>query len=205
MYVVRRKQSLIQKNLGSNTLEIRERFNLDYGVPSTLLMLLQRRCATSLADFPTIVKHMKAKNLFATTVALLAANAGNLAAGRLTDRYGSRYMIIGALAIAALDFAVLPGTPAHLWSTAFAIVVWGVCGWGLLVPQQHRLITLSPGSAPLLLGLNSAALCVGVSASGVVGAAAVEVFNRHQLGYVGAVLVAVALVIAKQAYRLIRI
>lgn len=72
------------------------------------------------------------------------------------------------------------------------------------MPQQHRLITLSPGSAPLLLGLNSAALYVGVSASGVIGAVAIELFDRNQLGAVGAALVAVSLVIAEQAYRLIR-
>jgi MFS transporter, DHA1 family, inner membrane transport protein len=133
-----------------------------------------------------------------------AATAGNLAAGKLTDRYGSRYVIIGALAIAALNFALLPWSSAHLWSAAFAIVAWGVCGWGLLVPQQHRLITVSPGAAPLLLGLNAAALYVGVSASGVIGAAAIDLFDRHQLGYVGAALVAASLVIAEQAYRLIR-
>ncbi|WP_151633021.1 MFS transporter [Noviherbaspirillum aerium] len=133
-----------------------------------------------------------------------AATAGNLAAGKLTDRYGSRYVIIASLAIAAVNFALLPWTSAHLWSAAIAIVAWGICGWGLLVPQQHRLITLSPGSAPLLLGLNSAALYVGVSASGVIGAVAIELFDRHQLGVVGAALVAVSLVIAEQAYRLIR-
>ena len=133
-----------------------------------------------------------------------AATAGNLAAGKLTDRYGSRYMIVGSLAIAALNFALLPWTSAHLWSAVIAIIAWGICGWGLLVPQQHRLITVAPASAPLLLGLNSAALYVGVSASGVIGAAAIELFDSHYLGYVGGVLIAVSLIVAEQAYRLIR-
>jgi predicted MFS family arabinose efflux permease len=76
----------------------------------------------------------------------LAATVGNLAAGKLTDRFGSRTIIYGAIAVSAIDFALLPFATAHYWSAAVAIIVWGVCGWGLLVPQQHRLISLSPGA-----------------------------------------------------------
>lgn len=134
----------------------------------------------------------------------VAATVGNLAAGKLTDRFGNRLIINGAIALAAIDFALLPWTTAHLWSSALAIVVWGLCAWGLLVPQQHRLISLSPGSAPLLLGLNSAALYVGVSASGVIGAAGITLLDRHRLGFIGAAFIVLALVIAQQADRLIR-
>ncbi|MDK1388530.1 MFS transporter [Sinorhizobium sp. 8-89] len=131
----------------------------------------------------------------------IAATAGNFAAGYITDRFGSRLAINGSLAAAAINFALLPWTTAHLWSSALALVVWGVCGWGLLVPQQHRLISLAPGSASLLLGLNSAALYVGVSASGVIGAAGITLLDRYQLGLIGAAFIALALVIAQITYR----
>lgn len=134
----------------------------------------------------------------------LAAMVGNLAAGKLTDRFGSRTIIYGAIAFSAIDFVLMPFATAHYWSAAVAMIVWGVCGWGLLVPQQHRLISLSPGSAPLLLGLNSAALYVGVSAAGVVGAASITLLDRHQIAFVGAALLALAFIIARQADRLIR-
>jgi MFS transporter, DHA1 family, inner membrane transport protein len=133
----------------------------------------------------------------------VAATVGNLVSGKLTDRFGNRSIIYGSLAVAAIDFALMPWTSAHLWSSALAMVVWALSGWGLIVPQQHRLISLSPGSAPLLLGLNSAALYVGVSASGVIGAAGITLFDRHQLGFVGAAFIAFALVISQQAARLI--
>jgi predicted MFS family arabinose efflux permease len=133
-----------------------------------------------------------------------AATVGNLSAGKLTDRFGSRTIIYGALALGAVNFALLPWAAAQLWSAALSIVVWGVCGWGLLVPQQHRLISLAPASAPLLLGLNSAALYVGVSAAGVVGAASIALLDRHQIGLVGAALLAAAFIIARLADRLIR-
>jgi predicted MFS family arabinose efflux permease len=133
----------------------------------------------------------------------LAAMVGNLAAGKLTDRFGSRTIIYGAIALSAIDFVLMPFATAHYWSAAVAMVVWGVAGWGLLVPQQHRLISMSPGSAPLLLGLNSAALYVGVSAAGVVGAASITLLDRHQIAFVGAALLALAFIIARQADRLI--
>lgn len=130
-----------------------------------------------------------------------AATVGNLTAGRLTDQFGSRRIINVAIVVAAADFALMPWTSAHLSTAMVAIVVWGLCGWGLLVPQQHRLIDIAPAAAPLLMGLNSAALYFGVSASGVIGAAGITFFDKYNLGLVGAVLIAIAFVAAELAYR----
>jgi MFS transporter, DHA1 family, inner membrane transport protein len=129
----------------------------------------------------------------------VAATVGNLAAGRLTDRFGSRRIINVAIAVAALDFALLPWTSASLATAVPALVVWGLCGWGLLVPQQHRLISITPAAAPLLLGLNSAAVYVGVSMSGLIGGAVITRVDSHALGLVGAVFIAVALLVAEWA------
>ena len=129
----------------------------------------------------------------------IAATVGNLAAGKLTDRFGSRRIIDGSIALAAIALASMPWATAHLWSAALVVMVWGMCGWGLLVPQQHRLISLSPGAAPLLLGLNSASLYVGVAASGVIGAAGITLLDRHQLGLIGAALLVMALLLARLA------
>jgi MFS transporter, DHA1 family, inner membrane transport protein len=129
----------------------------------------------------------------------VAATVGNLAAGRLTDRFGSRRIINASIAIVALDFALLPWTSASLVTAVPALVVWGLCGWGLVVPQQHRLISITPAASPLLLGLNSAAIYVGVSMSGLIGGVAITLFDAHALGLVGAVFIAVALLVAECA------
>lgn len=131
----------------------------------------------------------------------VAATVGNLAAGRLTDRFGSRRIINASIAIVALDFALLPWTSVSLLTAVPALVIWGMCGWGLFVPQQHRLIGIAPSSAPLLLGLNSAALYVGVSMSGLIGGAAITWFDSYALGLVGAVFIAAALIVAEWAHR----
>jgi predicted MFS family arabinose efflux permease len=72
------------------------------------------------------------------------------------------------------------------------------------VPQQHRLIGLAPAAAPLLMGLNSAALYVGVSTAGVLGAAGIAMLERHSVGLLAAILLALAFGIAVLADRLIR-
>jgi len=134
----------------------------------------------------------------------VAATAGNLAAGRLTDRFGSRVIINSAIVILLLDFLALPWSSASLPSAALALIVWGVCGWGLVVPQQARLISIAPAAAPLLLGLNSAALYMGVSAAGVIGATGIAMFDRHLLGLVAAIPIALAFGFAQLADRQIR-
>ncbi|MBV8123594.1 MAG: MFS transporter [Paucibacter sp.] len=130
----------------------------------------------------------------------ITATIGNLMAGRLTDRFGSRRIINATVAIAAVNFALLPLSSAHLLTAALAIVVWGLCGWGFVVPQQHRLINITPSAAPLLLGLNSAALYVGVSMSGLLGGAAINLIDRHSLGLVGSVFIVLALFTAEWAH-----
>jgi DHA1 family inner membrane transport protein len=133
----------------------------------------------------------------------VAATIGNLVAGRLTDRFGSRRIINGAIALVAIDFALLPWTAGTLATAVPALVVWGLCGWGLLVPQQHRLIGIDPASAPLLLGLNSAALYVGVSMAGLIGGAALAHIDARSLGLVGSIFILASLAAAEGAQRLI--
>jgi len=130
----------------------------------------------------------------------IAATAGNLGAGWVTDHFGSRRIINIASVLTGADFGLMPWTSAHLATGAAAVIVWGVCGWGLLVPQQHRLIGLAPAMAPVLMGLHTAAIYVGVSASGVIGAAAIASIGKYYLGVVGAAFVAIALLAAELAH-----
>lgn len=46
--------------------------------------------------------------------------------------------------------------------TAFvaAMVLWSVCGWSFMVPQQARLAAIAPERAPVLFALNAAAIYV---------------------------------------------
>jgi predicted MFS family arabinose efflux permease len=123
----------------------------------------------------------------------------NLATGRLSDTIGSRRVIPVALVVLALAMAALPFAGANIWTTVAVVAVWGSVSWGLLAPQQHRLVSVAAQSAPVVLGLNTSATYFGVTAAGVIGALAIPTLGGHALGYVGAAIVVVALLVAEVA------
>jgi len=123
----------------------------------------------------------------------------NLITGRLSDSIGDRNVIVVLLIALALVMAWLPFASANLWTTAIAVAIWGAAAWGLLAPQQHRLVVVAPHSAPVVLGLNTSGSYLGFTVAGVVGALAIPVVGGHNLGYIGAAFVAIALGIAELA------
>jgi predicted MFS family arabinose efflux permease len=134
----------------------------------------------------------------------IAATLGNLAAGSLSDRFGSRRVINVALVVVALDFALMPWIGAGFFGAAIAVAIWGFCGWGFVVSQQHRLVSIDAGLAPILLALNASAIYLAISAAAAVGALVVGVIDPHHLPLVTSVLVIASLFCAELAYRLIR-
>lgn len=145
-----------------------------------------------------------------TTLAVLlfiwgvAATVGTLGSGALVDRIGARRIINTAIVVIALDFALLPWSSAHLATTVVALILWGVCAWGLVTPQTHRLIGAMPAAAPMLTGLNNASLHVGVSIAPLLGQVGIAWFGVHRLGLVGAVPIVLSLIAAETAQVLIR-
>jgi predicted MFS family arabinose efflux permease len=131
----------------------------------------------------------------------IAATAGNSLAGRLVDRFDNRRIINLGLCVGIVNFCALPWTSAHIASALAALVIWGLVGWGLLVPQQHRLVKLAPQVAPLLLALNNTATYGGLACSGALGGLVLLTIDPHYLAIVGAALIAVALVLAEAAHR----
>ena len=134
----------------------------------------------------------------------IAATIGNLAAGQLTDRFGDRRVVNLAIVILALDFALMPWSSTSLGPAVVALAVWGCCGWGLVVSQQHRLIGIAPGLTPILLALNAAAIYVAVSASGAMGGLVLGMLGSHELPIVSTLLILGGLATAELAHRLIR-
>jgi DHA1 family inner membrane transport protein len=131
----------------------------------------------------------------------LSGVVSNIIVGRMIDRVGTRRVLIALLTIVLADFFLVRWAGASLWTAIPVIVLWGGCGWAILVPQQHRIITIAPTVAPILLGLNNSATFLGATAAGVIGAAGLQMVGAHNLGVVGAVFVASALVTSELAAR----
>ncbi|HEY4262732.1 MAG TPA: MFS transporter [Schlesneria sp.] len=130
----------------------------------------------------------------------VAATIGNLIAGPLVDKFESRKIINAALLIAILNFCLFPWTSADPITASFALVTWAICGWGMMVPQQHRLVTTAPEIAPLLLALNNTAFYIGLACSGAIGGLVIAVVDRHFLSLVGAASLLIALSLAEWAH-----
>jgi DHA1 family inner membrane transport protein len=133
----------------------------------------------------------------------VAATVGNLAAGSLIDRFGNRRIINLAIVVVALHFALMPWASANLAATVLTTVVWGFCGWGLFVGQQHRLIGIAPTLAPILLALNASATYIAASIASTAGALAMLAMEPRNLPFVGGALLLVGLLAAELAHRCI--
>jgi predicted MFS family arabinose efflux permease len=129
----------------------------------------------------------------------VSGTIANLIVGRMADSFGSRKLILGMLVVLALVLSSLSWAGASLWTAIPALVLWGACGWGLLAPQQHRLVAVAPQTAPVVLGLNTSCTYLGVTTAGVIGALGMPIFGGHNLGILGAALVIVALGFAELA------
>ena len=106
----------------------------------------------------------------------VAGTSTNLYAGRLIDRIGTQKVLIFFLIVLLITVALLP-----------------------LSPQQHRLVSIAPEGASVVLGLNTSCTYLGVSAAGLIGAAGIRIVGAHNLGVISALAVALAMVASQLA------
>lgn len=131
----------------------------------------------------------------------VGAALGNVAGGQLADRAGARPTVVAALVLsvvtlASISLAVrLP--PDHAGPALFALTfVWGAAGWAFPPAQSSHLLGLSAASAPLVLALNWSALFLGIALGSVVGGLVLQFGTAGDLGWVGALFPAAALLVA---------
>lgn len=121
---------------------------------------------------------------------------GNFGAGMLADRIGGREVVALALAWLVVSLLVLPLTTGSFGLATAEIVLFGIAAFAITTPQQHRLITLSSGSASVLVSLNAAILYLAIAMSGIVGAIGIEWAGAQYLGFIATALAAVAIPLA---------
>ncbi|MFE3501108.1 MFS transporter [Kitasatospora sp. NPDC059160] len=118
--------------------------------------------------------------------------AGSWLGGRLVDRAGVRAVLLTGSAVAACAFTALPWLGRSMpGALAYAAVV-PLAGWAVSVALPHRLASIDPANAPLLISLNSSALYLGTAAGGLAGSAAITVLGTRWFPLAAAVLALVA-------------
>ena len=119
---------------------------------------------------------------------------GNMLAGPLTDRFGSRRMgaifFAGEIAV-LIALVLLRGDFAAL---AAVYVVWGLTAFAGAIPIQHRLVAADPAVASVAISWYSTAMYVGVAFAPVLGGALISAGLPSLLPLAGAVATAIGLV-----------
>ena len=136
-------------------------------------------------------------------VGMGAALAGLSSLAALGDIAGPA----GPAMAADLAGAAAPTSPQAPWAlpaAALLLALWGAAGWALSAPMHHRLISLAPAQATVVVGLNGAALYLGTGLGASLGSAIVERASAGALGWWGALLEAVALALLAASARVSR-
>ncbi len=133
----------------------------------------------------------------------VGSTAGNFLSGSLTDRVGPGRVITTVLTGLSIVFALLSLTgmffPPEVarWIIVPLIVLWGFLGFSFPSAQQAHITSLAPKLAPITLSLNASAIYLGASLGALIGSFVVAHGSPGQLGWVGALCIAGALVLLR--------
>ncbi|MCA0870265.1 MFS transporter [Seohaeicola saemankumensis] len=129
------------------------------------------------------------------TLAGLGAVAGSFLGGRLADRIGATRTLAGLSVSLALIMPAFSMLPMPVWAVMVMVVLWNLCGWSFMAAQQLRLISLSPADSGVLLALNAGAVYVGAAGGSAVGGAVLNTLGLDALGFAGACVALLSLVV----------
>ncbi|MGD8166738.1 MFS transporter [Herbiconiux sp. P16] len=120
---------------------------------------------------------------------------GNVLAGRLVDRFGSRVMTAVALLLQLATLAALPLVAGSLVGTAILFALWGASANASTLPLQHRLIEIDPATSGIALSWFSTAMYAGIALAPPLGATAFGLGGGELVPEVAAGALLLALVV----------
>lgn len=114
-----------------------------------------------------------------------AGVAGTLLGGWATDRFGAVPALRWLLSLFVLAMLLVPLTHGHYLPMLLAFLAWGICGFGMMAPQQARLVAVDLQRSPVLLSLNSSMMYFGMALGAAVGGALLPWTGFERLPWVG--------------------
>ncbi|MGG7572024.1 MFS transporter [Streptomyces sirii] len=112
-------------------------------------------------------------------VAGIASVAGNWLGGRAVDRLGTRAVLLAGSGAAAAAYLALPWLSGTMAGALLYSAVSPLAAWAVAVALPHRMASIDPPNAPLLISLNSSALYLGIAAAGGAGSLALTVLGNR--------------------------
>jgi predicted MFS family arabinose efflux permease len=138
----------------------------------------------------------------------VSAAVGVGCGGALSDRLGSKRVILASLALLAAAFVTMSASAYGLSPAAArvpvlsAVVVWGLAAWSFFPAQQARLIAASGVNlASVALSLNASFTFAGFALGATLGSLTISRGSPADLGFVGAACIAAGLLLVYVATR----
>jgi predicted MFS family arabinose efflux permease len=130
------------------------------------------------------------------------AVVGSRIGGYGADRWGMFRVLVISLVLHAAALLLLPWA-ATSWIGAFVILaVWIGSAYMTTPVQQYYLVSLSPNTSSLTLGLNNSVLQLSIAFGAGVGGWVVNESSVKHLGWVGALSVAISMLAALYSFSL---
>ncbi|GHO98273.1 MFS transporter [Reticulibacter mediterranei] len=122
----------------------------------------------------------------------LGAVPGNWLGGLITDRFGSSRPLITGFVVLAMILLGIPFATSLFFGLPL-LLLWGLCGPNLFIAQQHRMLSLAPEHANVILALNNSMLYLGIAGGAALGGIVLHTQPVAWLGPLGAVCSLLAL------------
>jgi MFS transporter, DHA1 family, inner membrane transport protein len=134
-------------------------------------------------------------------IAGLGVVVGSWISGTAADRFGTTRPLVISLLLLIFMLAIFSWVTADLLTGLPALFLWGGAAASIFTPQQHRLLSLAPAHANVILALNNAALYLGTAGGAMLGGVALRVLPVTQLSWVGASFALLALLLLFLSFR----
>jgi MFS transporter, DHA1 family, inner membrane transport protein len=125
----------------------------------------------------------------------LGVVVGSWISGTAADRFGTTRSLMISLLLFSIILAIFSWATTGLLTGLPALFLWGGTAASIFTPQQHRLLSLAPAHANVILALNNAALYLGTAGGAVLGGVALRWLPVTQLNRVGASFALLALLL----------
>ncbi|MEW4308583.1 MFS transporter [Rossellomorea marisflavi] len=126
----------------------------------------------------------------------LASVCGNWVGGWLSDRIGSKSIVLVTVLFALVLFAI-PFTTGFMPLFVVMTILWGGLSWALTPALQNYLIQTAPETSDIQQSINTSALQVGISLGSAIGGTVVSMTGDvSHLASLGAILVLFAVISA---------
>ncbi|WLV25029.1 MFS transporter [Aciduricibacillus chroicocephali] len=126
----------------------------------------------------------------------VAAVSGGGLSGLMTDRFGSRKIILTVIVIFTSALFLLPMTFTSIPAFMMILIIWGMMSWSITPAVQSYLIEASPETAAIQQSLNNSALHFGIAFGSFVGSIVVKEAALIQAPLAGGCLAIIALICA---------